>query len=84
MDESRIKRLHFQCRRGMKELDMLLERFIEREQRQLRGGAWPDLEALLATEDDRLWAWLQDTGHAGAGPFRPLLDRIRHGATDIH
>lgn len=84
MGEARLRRLHFLCRRGMKELDVLLERFVAGQRPALRLGAWPEFEALLANEDDRLWTWLQDTAPAEAAPFRSLLDRIRHGPTDLH
>lgn len=68
----------------MKELDLLLERFLTVEGARLAHGAWPELETLLHAEDDRLWDWLQHTGRADAAPFRPLLERIRHGTDRLH
>jgi succinate dehydrogenase flavin-adding protein (antitoxin of CptAB toxin-antitoxin module) len=61
----------------MKELDLLLERFVEQHEEALTAGHWPELEALLETEDDLLWAWLQKPAVTGAKPFRSLLERIR-------
>jgi len=72
----RSSRLRWQGRRGMKELDVLLERFFRRESQALDTGAWPELEDLLAKEDDVLWDWLQDPERADAQPFRALLERI--------
>jgi len=43
----------------MKELDVLLESFLRREGTCLAGGDWPELEAFLQLEDDRLWDFLQ-------------------------
>lgn len=43
----------------MKELDILLERFLEQHGTELESGAWPELEELLKAEDDALWDWLQ-------------------------
>ena len=74
---SRTGRLKWRCRRGMKELDLLLERFLDRHRESLSAGQWPELETLLDTEDDTLWDWLQDPTTPGAAAFRPLLDRIR-------
>ena len=37
----------------MKELDVMLERFLERQESALAEGGWPELEALLDAEDDR-------------------------------
>jgi antitoxin CptB len=54
----RLKRLRWQGRRGMKELDVLLEAFLEREKDRLLTGAWPQLELLLGQEDDVLFDWI--------------------------
>lgn len=61
----------------MKELDVLLERFLRAQRRSLAEGRWPELEALLETEDDVLWDWLQNPAAERAAPWRPLLERIR-------
>jgi len=74
--QQRTRKLKWLCRRGMKELDVLLERFIQRRIRELEDGRWPELESLLEAEDDQLWDWLQNPGTA-AVPYRELLVRIR-------
>ena len=76
-DGGRISRLRWLCRRGMKELDILLARFVDLHEKELDGGAWPEFERLLETEDDLLWDWFQDPAHPGAGDFRVLLEQIR-------
>ena len=63
----------------MKELDVLLDRFLERQRQPLDEGRWPQLESLLAIEDDLLWHWLQDPAAEQAAPYRDLLERIRDG-----
>ena len=72
----RVRKLRWLCRRGMKELDILLERFIDIHQVTLADGSWPELEALLQTEDDVLWDWFQDSSNS---PYRELLEQIRRG-----
>ena len=67
------------CRRGMKELDILLEGFLDRHEPELRQGAWPDLEHLLGCEDDVLWDYLRGQGAAPARDFGGLLSAIRDG-----
>jgi succinate dehydrogenase flavin-adding protein (antitoxin of CptAB toxin-antitoxin module) len=62
----------------MKELDLLLERFVDRHCEALDAGRWPELEALLETEDDRLWNGVQDPVAAEAAGYRELLEWIRH------
>lgn len=58
MDEdAELKRLRWRCRRGMRELDQILGRYLDR-----RWGLAPEaereaFEALLGVEDDALWRW---------------------------
>jgi succinate dehydrogenase flavin-adding protein (antitoxin of CptAB toxin-antitoxin module) len=61
----------------MKELDILLQRFVDHQQDVLAGGAWPEFEALLQTEDDVLWDWFQDPALPGAQPYHALIKQIR-------
>jgi len=76
-DMARAGRLKWRCRRGMKEIDLLLEWFVEQHREELDSGQWPELGGLLETEDDRLWDWLQNPASPDAADFRELLDRIR-------
>ena len=78
-DIERVRKLKWLCRRGMKELDILLERFIDNHQDSLADGSWPDLEALLQTEDDVLWDWFQDSSNPDASRYQELLVQIRRG-----
>jgi antitoxin CptB len=80
----RYPRLQWSCRRGMKELDVLLERFLACNERQLRLGAWPSLEILLQAEDDQLWEWLQDPTRPEASGFQELLWLVRNGSANSH
>ncbi len=76
-DAARYRKLQWLCRRGMKELDVLLERFLRDERETLEQGGWPHFEDLLLQEDDRLWDWLMDPALPGAEQHRRLLERIR-------
>lgn len=54
-DELELKALRWRCRRGMRELDQLLVRYLDR-----RWTAASDVERgvfrrVLETEDDKLW-----------------------------
>lgn len=74
----RVRKLKWLCRRGMKELDVLLDHFVVQRQLDLARGSWPELESLLAIEDDQLWDWFQDPSRPAAAPYRELLELIRH------
>lgn len=56
-DAAGLRRLRWRCRRGMRELDQLLEGYLDKR--------WPNaeplerngFERLLDCEDDQLWRW---------------------------
>ncbi len=56
--QDRVKKLRWKSRRGMKELDVLLETFFETQSVSLSNGGWPQLEEFLAQEDDVLFDWI--------------------------
>jgi len=56
--QGRVKKLRWRSRRGLKELDVLFERFFDQQYDVLIAGGWPELEAFLAQEDDILLDWI--------------------------
>lgn len=56
--DARLKKLRWKSRRGMKELDVLLESFLKHHGEALKAGHWPALEALLEQEDDVFFDWI--------------------------
>ena len=79
MQADRVRKLRWLCRRGMKELDVLLESFLDQNQQALERGSWPEFEALLQSEDDVFWVWVQHPDHRDAAVYRGILEQIRHG-----
>lgn len=51
-------RLRWRCRRGMRELDQLLEGWLERHWEQADDAHRDAFRRLIETEDDRLWRWM--------------------------
>lgn len=76
-DTDRVRKLRWRCRRGMKELDILLERFLANQAGPLGRGRWPALEKLLDWEDDVFWDCVQDPSLASDTEQRALLHEIR-------
>ena len=74
----RVKKLRWKCRRGMKELDVLFERFLERQSAELSAGGWPQLEELLAQEDDVLFDWVSGRNLPGNPGMLKLIDTLTH------
>lgn len=76
-DEAELRRLRWRCRRGMRELDRLLERYL--------GLAWPAASEaergvflrLLDSEDDRLWRWFLGHETPPDADLAALVQRIR-------
>jgi antitoxin CptB len=76
-DEVELRKLRWRCRRGMRELDQLLERWLERAWRQSPTAQRKVFLRLLDSEDDRLWRWF--LGHEAPADVEiaTLLDQIR-------
>ena len=75
-ENAEIKRLRWRCRRGMRELDQLMLRYLDRR--------WPvadDAERgvflrLLDCEDDKLWAWCMGRDRPAEPDLDDLVQRI--------
>ena len=80
MSEDEFKRLRWRCRRGMKELDLLLVRWLERSWAGADDGRRAAFEALLQAEDDRLWYWFTGKERPPSGGLGSLVDEIRADA----
>lgn len=76
-EATELRRIRWRCRRGMRELDQLFERYLER--------CWAtDSEAdralflrLLDSEDDKLWRWFMGYEAADDVEIASIIQRIR-------
>ncbi len=68
-DQAALNRVRWQCRRGMLELDLLLQGFVEAHWTALDSARRDDLERLLREPDNLLLEWF----HRGATPLDPRL-----------
>lgn len=77
------KRLHMRSiRRGIKEMDLILMAFSNR---QLAGLSEPDLhlyDALLSENDHDLYQWVSGQT-VEPETYKPLMDMIRQGAVGV-
>ena len=75
-DEAELRRLRWRCRRGMRELDQLMLRYLD--------GRWPQADEseravflrLLDTEDDKLWRWFMGRETPQEADLDALVRRI--------
>jgi antitoxin CptB len=73
--EEQIRRLRWQCRRGMLELDHLLLRFLELGYADLDAGRREELATLLSQQDQDLSDWFMGRRE----PDDPRIsDLVRH------
>ena len=73
----RLARLRWQCRRGMLELDYVLERYLENRFTAADAAEQDRFAHLLTAQDPELQGWLLN-GLAHPDPdMQRLIDRIR-------
>ncbi|MBJ6978128.1 succinate dehydrogenase assembly factor 2 [Luteimonas sp. MC1895] len=76
-DDAELRRLRWRCRRGMRELDRLLERWLEQEWRASPTAERATFLRLLDSEDDRLWKWFLGHERPDDAELEALVGRIR-------
>lgn len=72
-----LARLKWLCRRGMLELDLLLEQFLLRYYLELNVSEQTILQELLQASDQDLLAWILEQQPVPTKKFLPLLAKIR-------
>lgn len=76
-EDAELKRARWRCRRGMRELDRLFDRWLDREWAQSSDAQRGVFLRLLECEDDRLWRWFMGYEACPDAVFQPLVERIR-------
>ncbi len=75
-DDPELRRLRWRCRRGMRELDQLMLRYLD--------GRWPQADEaerslflrLLDSEDDKLWRWFMGREVPQEAELDAIVQRI--------
>ena len=75
--ERELSRLRWRSRRGMRELDRLLERYLDRAWRQAPDSEHVVFLRLLEVEDDKLWHWFMEHEAPADAELADLVARIR-------
>lgn len=76
-DDAERQRLRWRCRRGMRELDQLCLRYLDRVWGDASVDERQAFERLLACEDDRLWRWFLGYETPDDTELHALVERIR-------
>ncbi len=75
--QDRLRKLRWQSRRGMKELDVLFEAFFAKHFEQIEKGQWPQLETLLGQEDDVLFDWVSGRNLPDSPEVLNLINKLK-------
>ncbi len=77
IESAEFKKLRWRSRRGMQELDKLLNAYLDQYPEGLDPPAIKQFNTLLETEDDRLWLWLSGQQQCPNDYLTDLIDDIR-------
>jgi antitoxin CptB len=77
-----IGKLRWRCRRGMKELDVLLSRYLEEEYREATPEHKQAFRQLLDSQDPLLYAYFLGHEPPPDAVLSSLLERITVGRTN--
>ena len=74
---SELNRLRWKCRRGMLELDLVLNQFLEQEYSALNTDAKHAFVALLEAGDEELWTLITDEKACTDPGLKTVMGRLR-------
>lgn len=76
---SELSRLRWRCRRGTKELDLMLEGFVLAQGETLSTEDLGRFEKVLDQQDDDLQRWLLYGEPVEVDEIREMINRVREG-----
>jgi antitoxin CptB len=77
MDDRRMERLRWRCRRGLLELDVVLKNFLDQGCASLTPSEQDAFDKLLAVPDNILWAYVQGSENPPEKELMQLVSKIR-------
>lgn len=77
MDDRRMERLRWRCRRGLLELDLILLDFLEHRFDSLTPSEQEAFTQLLSTPDNTLLAYIQGAENPTENELMQIITKIR-------
>ena len=74
---SEAGRLRWRCRRGMRELDQLLEWYLDVRYAGAGASTKSAFAELLDQQDPELWSWFTGASTAPDAAWKQIVDEIR-------
>ncbi len=79
LDEQEKAKLAWHCRRGMLELDLILQRFLEKQLEFISTDELKAFNNLLSCTDPELFAWLMGHNEPQDEELKKIVAIIRSG-----
>ena len=76
-DATEYARLRWRCRRGLLELDVVLQNFLDREYQRLNPEEQAAFTDLLAKQDDTLLGYLNGLHEPPEKELRDIVNKLR-------
>lgn len=77
IDDNEFRRLRWQCRRGMRELDVILSRYLETDYRGAGAQGRQVFQALLRRQDPEIASWILGREVPADPPTAALVERLK-------
>ncbi len=77
--QEHLQRLRWQCRRGMLELDLILQAFLEKNYLNLAPRDQDLFEELLTYSDQELYSYLIKRRRIANRAMQTLIERVSYG-----
>ena len=77
MDDRRLARICWRCRRGLLENDLILARFLDAKGTNLTEECAAMLDRLLDLADNDLWELIVGRAEPADARLRPLVEELR-------
>jgi antitoxin CptB len=74
---SDLSKLRWRCRRGMREMDILLQHFLDRHYLRLDAGQQAAFAELLNEPDQDLLNWILGRSDPPRADYVPLIELLR-------
>jgi len=74
--DAEIRRLRWHCRRGMKELDIVLNRYLDRDYALASEQERLAFQALLDQEDPVIWTWVLGAESPPEGLLADVIHKL--------
>ena len=72
-----LDRVRWRCRRGMLELDIILQRFVDKHYTQLNEAELQQLDTFLNLPDNDLWDMITAKKEVGDVKLQPMLQLLQ-------